>query len=196
MTAPIFSRPDWVDAVDADPVADIDVSRLLASGGDPFGVLTRTAAMVEAGRGMVVVAPFDPVPLRDLLAGEGFENHVEALADGRFRVRFLRAGGCEAAVAAPRAPVPATADAEADASRKFWMEDDGLHLDVRGLPPPRPMLEVLRVLDGGAHAQPLMVHVPQFPVHLIPELEDRGWSYEIIAEAPGHIVLRLVPEDL
>ena len=58
------------------------------------------------------------------------------------------------------------------------------------------MLEVLRVLDGGAHAQPLMVHVPQFPVHLIPELEDRGWSYEIIAEAPGHIVLRLVPEDL
>ncbi|GAA0567439.1 DUF2249 domain-containing protein [Caenispirillum bisanense] len=198
MTASILSRPDWVAAVDADPVAEIDVSRLLAGGGDPFGVLTRTAATVEAGRGMVVVAPFDPVPLRDLLTGEGFQNHVETLADGRFRVRFLRAGGCAAAVAEPEPAAEPEPDpqAEPDAPRKFWIEEDGLHLDVRGLPPPGPMLEVLRFLDGGAHAQTLMVHVPQFPVHLIPELEDRGWTYEIVAEAPGHTVLRLAPEGL
>lgn len=189
MTPALHARPAWVADVDADPAAEIDVGRLLAQGGDPLSTLTTTAATVPAGRGMVVVAPFDPVPLRDLLAGEGFENHAEALPDGRFRVRFLRVGGC-AAARAPEPPPP-----PADERRKFWMDDDGMHLDVRGLPPPRPMLDVLAFLDGGAHSQPLTVHVPQFPVHLIAELEDRGWGWDILSDEPGHVILRLVPEE-
>ncbi|SOD96928.1 DUF2249 domain-containing protein [Caenispirillum bisanense] len=189
MTPSTLSRPAWVADVDADPAAEIDVGRLLAQGGDPLSTLTGTAATVPAGRGMVVVAPFDPVPLRDLLAGDGFESFVEPLADGRFRVRFFRAGGC-AAARSPAPPAPA-----AEPPRKFWMDADGLHLDVRGLPPPRPMLDVLAFLDGGAHSQPLTVHVPQFPVHLVPELEDRGWSWDIVADEPGHVILRLVPDE-
>jgi hypothetical protein len=37
--------------------------------------------------------------------------------------------------------------------------------------------------------------VPQFPVHLIPELEDRGWAWDLIDETPGHVILRLLPGD-
>lgn len=180
--------PDWIDDVEADPVADVDVARLLATGADPFQILTSTAAGVPSGRGMIVTAPFDPAPLRDLLAGQGFEHHAVTLADGRVRVRFLRAGACAAA----RTPEPARAPEEAP--RKFRIEADGLHLDVRGLPAPRPMLEVLSFLDGGSHADAVTVHVPQFPVHLIPELEDRGWHYEIVDDEPGHVILRLTPE--
>lgn len=192
MSASGTRPPSWVAEVDADPVAEIDVGRLLSRGGDPFQVLTQTAAAVPSGRGMVVVAPFDPAPLRQRLAAEGFEAFAEPLSDGRVRVRFLRAGGCAAA----RQPASAETPAEAPAARhKFRLEADGLHLDVRDLPAPRPMLEVLAVLDGGAHHDALVVHVPQVPVHLITELEDRGWTYEILSDEPGDVVLRLTPEE-
>lgn len=181
--------PSWVAEVDADPVAIIDAARLLAEGGDPLSAVLTAATPVPVGRGLVVVAPFDPVPLRDLLASHGFQNHCRVQDGGRVRVTFFRAGGC-------REAVPPEPSFKPDAPRrKFWMDADGLHLDARSGGAPGPMLEILRFIDGGAHDQPLTVHLPQFPVHLIPELEDRGWAWDLIDETPGHVILRLLPGD-
>ncbi|EKV27594.1 hypothetical protein C882_1440 [Caenispirillum salinarum AK4] len=181
--------PSWVADVEADPVATVDAADLLAQGGDPLSTVLAAATPVPAGRGLVVVAPFDPVPLRDLLATHGFENFSRPVGDGRYRVTFLRVGGCRESVASePAAPAQPP-------KRKFWMDADGLHLDARGLSAPGPMIEILRFIDGGAHDQPLMVHVPQFPVHLIPELEERGWTWDLLDETPGHVILRLMPGD-
>lgn len=170
------------------PVAVIDAAAILAEGDDPLSMVLTAATPIPAGRGLVVIAPFDPVPLRNLLASHGFENHCRPDGAGRYRVTFLRAGGCRDAT------TPTGDTSPAMPRRKFWMEADGLHLDVRGLTAPGPMMEILRFLDGGAHAQPLTVHVPQFPVHLIPELEDRGWTWEITDELPDAVILRLAPE--
>ena len=57
----------------------------------------------------------------------------------------------------------------------------GTHLDVRGLDPPQPMLRILGLIDSGQAGDVLIVHLDREPIFLYPELDDRGWSYEIVS---------------
>jgi hypothetical protein len=66
-----------------------------------------------------------------------------------------------------------------------WRAPDGTHLDVRGLEPPQPMIRILRLIDSGEVDDVLVVHLDREPIFLYPELDDRGWSHEIVAAACG-----------
>jgi hypothetical protein len=66
---------------------------------------------------------------------------------------------------------------------EIWQTADGLHLDVRGLEPPQPMVKILRLIDSGAVHDVLIVHLDREPIFLYPELDDRGWSHEIVSAA-------------
>jgi len=73
---------------------------------------------------------------------------------------------------------------DADDAR-LWTEPDGMHLNVRSLECPQPMVEILRLLDGGQAGDVVIVHLDQEPVPLYPELDDRGWTHEVIASSCG-----------
>lgn len=72
-----------------------------------------------------------------------------------------------------------------DGADRTWMTADGLHLDVRGLEPPEPMVEILRLLEGGAVSCPVIVHLDRDPIFLYPELDERGWAHERIVSECG-----------
>lgn len=72
----------------------------------------------------------------------------------------------------------------ADGARR-WQAQDGLHVDVRGLPCPEPMVTVLRLIDGGEAGEVLFAHLGQEPLLLYPELDDRGCRYRLVAAAEG-----------
>lgn len=80
---------------------------------------------------------------------------------------------------------------------RTWRTPDALHIDLRGLEPPEPMVMILRMLDGGEADGPLVAHLDREPIFLYPELDDRGWNHEIVSSArTGHaarddVVLRL-----
>ncbi|MCC6888349.1 MAG: DUF2249 domain-containing protein [Hyphomicrobiales bacterium] len=80
----------------------------------------------------------------------------------------------------------------------LWRATDGLHLDVRGLEPPQPMLRVLELIDSGEVDDALVVHLDREPIFLYPELDDRGWSHELVPatcgdpECEDEVRLRLV----
>jgi uncharacterized protein (DUF2249 family) len=63
---------------------------------------------------------------------------------------------------------------------RTWFTPDGLHLDVRGLDPPEPMVAILGLIDGGEAGNAMTVHLDREPIFLYPELEARGWSYEML----------------
>ncbi|MDA8230673.1 MAG: DUF2249 domain-containing protein [Magnetospirillum sp.] len=85
--------PRWLgEALHVEP---FDVRSLLASGGDPFFILMERAANVDFGRTFTVDAPFNPAPLRVVLAGQGFSSYGCKLAEGHWRVYFRRDGGPE-----------------------------------------------------------------------------------------------------
>ena len=81
---------------------------------------------------------------------------------------------------------------------RLWRAQDGLHVDVRGLPCPEPLVTVLRLIDGGEAGDVLFAHLSQEPLLLYPELDDRGWRYRLIAHADesslqdGDVVLEIV----
>ena len=81
-------------------------------------------------------------------------------------------------------------DAGAPGART-WTADDGLHLDVRGLQAPQPLVLILQMVhEVGPHGV-LIVHHDRDPLLLYPELVQIGWWAERIPGEPGEVRLRL-----
>jgi hypothetical protein len=72
-----------------------------------------------------------------------------------------------------------------------WDESDGIHIDVRGLPAPEPLVAILALLRGLRGPTPVIVHHERDPLLLYPELAEIGWSAQRIDAEPGEVRLRL-----
>lgn len=68
----------------------VDARPVLASGGEPFSQIMEAAANVGEGEVLVVLAPFEPVPLEGVLGEQGFSHVAEPLESGDWRVTFIR----------------------------------------------------------------------------------------------------------
>ncbi|MBK6788645.1 MAG: DUF2249 domain-containing protein [Rubrivivax sp.] len=74
---------------------------------------------------------------------------------------------------------------------RTWNADDGLHVDVRGLQAPQPLVLILQMVhEVGPHGV-LIVHHDRDPLLLYPELVQIGWWAERIPGEPGEVRLRL-----
>jgi hypothetical protein len=86
-----------------------------------------------------------------------------------------------------------TTEAGAPDSPRVWRGKDGLHVDVRGLPCPEPLVAVLRLIDGGAAVDVLIAHLSQEPLLLYSELEERGWRHRLLpSSGVDHVVVEIV----
>ena len=79
-----------------------------------------------------------------------------------------------------------------DAHRR-WSEPDAEHIDVRGLPPPQPLVQILTLVRTVAAGRAVIVHHDRDPQLLYPELAEIGWGAERIDGEPGEVRLRLEP---
>jgi hypothetical protein len=176
--------PAWLAlALDVDP---FDVRPLLARAEDPLAAILNRAAKVEFGAFLVVDAPFNPSPLRRVLAAQGFSSYGRRLSPSHWRIFFHMDGGQDW-----------ERDAEVEAGPEgalTWREADGLHIDVRGLTPPLPMLAVLRTIEVMAMPEAMVVHHERVPRFLFPELAERGWKVARISEEFADVRLWLEPE--
>lgn len=68
---------------------------------------------------------------------------------------------------------------------RIWRAADAVHIDVRGLDPPEPMVAILQTIDSGEVDDALVAHLDQEPIFLYPELDDRGWSHELLPSSCG-----------
>ena len=74
-----------------------------------------------------------------------------------------------------------------------WTEADGMHIDVRGLPPPAPLVRILKLVGSIRDGTPVIVHHDRDPQLLYPEIAEIGWTAERIDGEPGEVRLRLEP---
>lgn len=157
--------PEWLTlALDAAPM---DVRPLLAQGVDPFTAVMEATAAIEFGGSLVIDAPFNPSPLRRILAGRGFSSYGRKLSEGHWRVFFHLDGGADWESGAEVQVGPEGA--------MTWREEDGVHIDVRKLAPPNPMIAILRQIESAGEDETVVVHHEREPHFLIPELAERGW---------------------
>jgi uncharacterized protein (DUF2249 family) len=156
-------------------VVEVDVREDLRRGEEPFARIMAAVKALAPAEVLVVRAPFEPVPLYDVLGRRGLAHWTEQCGPGDWRVWFHR----DTAVPAPGA---ATVTAPADARA----------LDVRGLEPPLPMVRVLERLDTLEPGDALTVLHERRPLFLYPQLDERGFQHETDEPEPGlvRIVIR------
>ncbi|HEX6939506.1 MAG TPA: DUF2249 domain-containing protein [Longimicrobiales bacterium] len=194
--------PAELRGVAGERIVDLDVREDLRQGREPFSRIMAARRSLPEGGVLRLRAIFEPVPLYAVMAKQGFAHWTERLAEDDWRVWFYPAGAADASAAGATDLSPAgSADADSpgaspsaepaahrgDAEAAGTPEDgDGVVvLDVRGLEPPEPMLRTLeaaeRLPPGGTLVQ-INVRVPQF---LLPQLEARGFTYEVREQQPG-----------
>jgi len=72
-----------------------------------------------------------------------------------------------------------------------WSESDGIHIEVRGLVPPEPFVQIIQLIESLALPAAVTVHHDRDPLPLYDELAQRGWSAERIEGDAGEFRLRL-----
>ena len=70
----------------------LDVRGTLRAGGEPFDEIMQAVADLAQDEDLVLVAPFEPVPLYGVLGAKGFSHTTQALGDGEYQVRFSQSG--------------------------------------------------------------------------------------------------------
>lgn len=83
-----------------------------------------------------------------------------------------------------------TSDGRPPQARR-WVEADGVHIDVRGLSPPAPLVAILALVASISDTTPVIVHHERDPRMLYPELAEIGWTAARIDGVPGEVRLKL-----
>ena len=69
---------------------ELDIRPLVATGRPPMGPILETVGRLVDGQAFVLIAPFEPAPLYQLLGRQGFTRAVEETGDGAWRIVFSR----------------------------------------------------------------------------------------------------------
>ena len=139
----------------------LDVRDGLRRGEEPFARIMTAVKTLAPDHVLVLRAPFEPVPLYQVLGKRGFAHWTECHAPDDWSVWFYREGG--------RRTV----------------------LDVRGLEPPQPMVRVLEEAERLGPADELEVRHERRPVFLYPPLDDRGFVHQTDEPEPGLVRIRI-----
>lgn len=166
----------------------VDVRPLLERGEDPLRRVVSHAAGVGTKDRLILVAPFNPLPLRRVLAQMGFSSRAEKVCEREWQVSLVRDGRGE--VEGP--PTPEDCAGLPDPGAPVHRAADGVHIDLRDLTPPLPMLAILRLCAAMPAGEAVIAQLDRDPIYLYPELAEIGWTAGPLAVTPDgpRLVLR------
>jgi uncharacterized protein (DUF2249 family) len=161
--------PPLLARIQPERIVDLDVREELRQGREPFSRIMAAKAALPEGHVLRLRAIFEPAPLYQVMAKQGFEHWTEQRAADDWRVWFYRVdeGGKE---------LPAAPRREGGA---VGTEEDVVVLDVRGMEPPEPMVRTLAALESLPRGATLVQINSRLPQFLLPKLEELGYRYEV-----------------
>ena len=144
----------------------VDVREDIREGREPFSKIMKAAATLGPDEQLLLIAPFEPVPLFHVMEKQGFACTPHAVPSGDWEVLFTRAQlvNAEPASASARSETLAAPDST-----------QIIQVDARGLEPPQPMVKILETLATLPMGAELRAHTDRRPLHLYPHLEERGF---------------------
>lgn len=142
----------------------LDVRPLIEAGKEPFEAVMAARRMLKPGDSLHLVAPFEPFPLYEIFAADGYGVKTEHRGPGEWHILF---------------EPTAAADAEANA-------DNSNELDLRELEPPLPLQRAAEAIGRLGIAETLTLHTRFRPVHLFEALDADAFDYESEETAANH----------
>jgi uncharacterized protein (DUF2249 family) len=136
---------------------------------EKHATIFRRWAELAVGAHFVLVNDHDPVPLYYQFAAqfpEAFTWEYLVAGPEEFHVKITRTAAT--AVAAVRPPAGGCSEVRAAMAAS---------LDLRGLEPPQPMLQILQALETLPAGGQLQALTDRKPVHLLAELDQRGIAH-------------------
>ncbi len=160
----------------------LDVREDLRNGREPFLRIMQAVGALQPGQALRLIAPFEPVPLYGVLGQQGFSHQTQPQADGSFEVLFSPKG--ERPFAAPPAPPECPGRPRTGGGKV-------VEVDARGLEPPQPMMKILEALTELPAGAALRAHTDRRPMHLYPQLEQRGFVGESQEQSDGSFITHI-----
>jgi len=145
----------------------VDVRDDIRNGREPFSKIMNAAAVLRTNEQLLLIAPFEPVPLFHFLAKQGFRHAVQSNKPGDWEVLFIRQSD------AP--PADATLAATCSVASALGSPEI-VEVDARGLEPPQPMVKILESLAALPAGAELRAWTDRRPMHLYAQLEERGFA--------------------
>ncbi|MCF6215583.1 MAG: DUF2249 domain-containing protein [Emcibacter sp.] len=184
------AMPDWLCGAQPGQTIDLDVRPILAAGNDPLAEILSQVKEMSPETILSIEAPFDPVPLRRLLAGKGYDNYAIQRSDQHWQIYFKRHVGQKL----PDFPsFPDLPDFPV-----AW-RDGILEMDLRKLMPPDPMIAVLKMIevtsDYGGEGGAFTVWLNRDPIYLYPELIGRQWHAQIIHDEDDGLLVKIAKDE-
>jgi uncharacterized protein (DUF2249 family) len=165
----------------------LDVREDIRNGCEPFSKIMQAVARLKDNEQLLLIAPFEPAPLFAALAQQGFSHQAKATAAGDWEVLFTRTAE------APSGPRTSPAPRKSSAGSKAF-QCSGLpavQVDARGLEPPQPLVKILEALAALPEGAQLRALTDRRPMHLYPQLEERGFIGESEELADGSFVTQI-----
>jgi uncharacterized protein (DUF2249 family) len=162
----------------------LDVRADLRAGREPFSIIMEAVAALPVEQSLCILAPFEPVPLIELLGRQGFQHTARANAAGDWEVLFTRRSGGSPIEVLPPVRPPGGGDA---AEPPLEIID----LDARGLEPPQPLVTVLEAVGRLPDQTELRAHTDRRPMHLYEQLKERGFTGESQEQSDGSFITHI-----
>lgn len=160
-------------------IVRLDVRPILAGRRDPFGEIMAAAAKVPAGGTLVLTAPFDPKPLRDVMGTSGFSSQATQIEAGVWEVTFLRAKDR-----------PTLHDAK-EPEPRCWSEGADRHVDARGLDGVKAVEAVRAEIENSVTSDKFIAHLDSNIEQLYPVLSRLGWEAAYVPGEAGEVRLEI-----
>jgi uncharacterized protein (DUF2249 family) len=164
----------------------LDVREDIREGREPFSRIMRLVSELTTGQKLLLIAPFEPIPLLHAMARRGFSHSAKRTSSGDWEVLFTRLIDVASGDSRP-------AKSPTDAQRRCIIPADVVNLDVRGLEPPQPMIRILEVVTALPVGAELRARTDRRPLHLYSRLEERGYSAETQEESDGSFLTCIRP---
>lgn len=68
----------------------LDARPIIAAGEEPFDQIMAAVAGLTDNEELVILAPFEPIPLEGVLSSQGFTYDAVAIGNGDWQVTFRR----------------------------------------------------------------------------------------------------------
>jgi len=151
----------------------LDVRPILDSGVDPFKEIMAKLKEMNDDEELLIINTFEPIPLLNILKDKGYQYETIRPKEGEVHTRLFKVN-----TNIDITPINISNKKERtfEAAQEEF-QGNMYEADVRDLEMPMPMVTILEEVEKIGEGQALFVHHNKLPQYLIPELENRGFSF-------------------